>query len=78
MWTLQLVTMISIFAINVAVMNDSNGNDTKIIKIMLLQSQSEHSNWSPWYQFLLLPSWMGIEPIHDGNGNDTKIMKIML
>ena len=44
-----------------------------------LMSQSECSNWSPWYPFLLLPlsSWMGIEPIHDGNGNDIKIMKIV-
>ena len=32
---------ISIFAINVVVMNDSNGNDTKIMKIMPLPSQCE-------------------------------------
>ena len=45
----------------------------------VLPSQCEHINWSPRYPFLplMLPSWMGIEPIHDGNGNDTKIMKIM-
>ena len=46
---------------------------------MLLPPQCEHSNWSPSYPFLplLLPPWMGIEPIHDGNGNDSKIIKIM-